>query len=177
VTVLFRSLVLGPLGAGPLRTLVTLVAVALGVAIGLAIDLANATAVGSFQTSVNVVSNRVNLQILGVGGGFDERAIVRVQGLAGVTLASPVIEDALTVGARAGDPFDGEVLRVLGVDLLRPLPGRSAASAPEPGDVAQPGADLWLLVNGRGAFVSALSRGSMGGTPAARCTRSPATAT
>jgi putative ABC transport system permease protein len=153
---LFRPLVLGPLRANALRALVTLVAVALGVAIGLAIDLANATAVASFQSSVNVVSNKVNLQVLGVGRGFDERAIVRVQGIPGVAYASPTIEDALTVGARPGDPFSGEILRVLGVDLLRPLPGDSAGtSSAAPGGVSQQGADPWVLVNGHGAFVSA----------------------
>lgn len=119
---LLRALVLGPLRGDVLRALVTLVAVALGVSIGLAIDLANATAVASFASSVNVVSNRVNLQVLGVGRGFDERAIVRVQNAPGINYASPTIEDSVTVGARAGDPFSGEILRVLGVDLLRPLP-------------------------------------------------------
>lgn len=152
---LFGALVLGPLRSNLLRALVTLVAVALGVAIGLAIDLANATAVASFQTSVNVVSNKVNLQVLGVGRGFDERAIMRVQRIPGVTYASPTIEDALTVGARAGDPFSGEILRVLGVDLLRPLPGDALASAASPGSVPQASADPWVLVNGHGAFVSA----------------------
>ncbi|HYW54380.1 MAG TPA: FtsX-like permease family protein [Dongiaceae bacterium] len=153
---LFFALVLGPLRANALRALVTLVAVALGVAIGLAIDLANATAVASFQSSVNVVSNKVNLQVLGVGRGFDERAIVRVQHVAGVTYASPTIEDALTVGAKPGDPFSGEILRVLGVDLLRPLPGADAASVSSPGEVSPQTADPWLLVNAHGAFVSAL---------------------
>ena len=139
-----------------LRALVTLVAVALGVAIGLAIDLANATAVASFQSSVNVVSNKVNLQVLGVARGFDERAIVRVQDIAGVTYASPTIEDALTVGAKPGDPFSGEILRVLGVDLLRPLPGAAGVSAASPGGVAAQAADPWVLVNAHGTFVSAL---------------------
>jgi putative ABC transport system permease protein len=156
VSALFRALVLGPLRSNALRALVTLVAVALGVAIGLAIDLANATAVASFASSVNVVSNKVNLQVLGVGRGFDERAIVRVQRIPGVTYASPTVEDALTVGARASDPFSGEILRVLGVDLLRPLPGDAVGPAASPGGVAQTSADPWMLVNGRGAFVSAL---------------------
>jgi putative ABC transport system permease protein len=159
---LFRALVLAPLRSNPLRAVVTLIAVALGVAIGLAIDLANATAVASFQSSVNVVSNRVNLQVLGVGRGFDERAIVRVQAIPGVTYASPTIEDALTIGARPGDPFSGEVLRVLGVDMLRPLPGSGGGGPASPGAVAAPSADLWTLVNGRGAFVSARIAGANG---------------
>ncbi|MEA2665603.1 MAG: putative transport system permease protein, partial [Candidatus Eremiobacteraeota bacterium] len=154
-TSLFRALVLGPLRSNALRALVTLVAVALGVAIGLAIDLANATAVASFASSVNVISNHVNLQVLGVGRGFDERAIVRVQDIPGVTSAGPAIEDALTVGAVPGDPFSGEILRVLGVDLLRPLPGAARAAAASPGSVAPANADPSVVVSGHGAFVSA----------------------
>jgi putative ABC transport system permease protein len=154
-TSLFRALVLGPLRSNALRALVTLVAVALGVAIGLAIDLANATAVASFASSVNVISNHVNLQVLGVGRGFDERAILRVQDIPGVTSAGPAIEDALTIGAVPRDPFSGEILRVLGVDLLRPLPGAARAAAASPGGVAPANADPSVVVSGHGAFVSA----------------------
>ncbi|HEX3466265.1 MAG TPA: FtsX-like permease family protein [Candidatus Elarobacter sp.] len=152
---LFRALVLGPLRANALRALVTVVAVALGVAIGLAIDLSSATAVGSFATSVNVVSNKVNLQVLGIARGFDERTILRVQRIPGVTYASPTIEDQITVGARPGDMLSGEILRVLGVDLLRPLPGGHASSSAAPGGFDDGGVDPWMLVNGHGAFVSA----------------------
>jgi len=155
VTPLFRALVLGPLRSNPLRALVTLVAVGLGVGIGLAIDLANATAVASFASSVNVVSSRVNLQVLGIGNGFDERSLLRIQAVPGVVYAGPTIEDTLTVGAQSGVPFSGEILRVLGVDLLRPLPGRTADAGHAPGAFGRQGADLWTLVNGHGAFVNA----------------------
>ena len=53
---LFRTLVLGHIRLNALRSLVTLLAVALGVAISLAVDLANATAVASFSKSVNLRS-------------------------------------------------------------------------------------------------------------------------
>ncbi|MBV9440208.1 MAG: FtsX-like permease family protein, partial [Candidatus Eremiobacteraeota bacterium] len=147
---LFRALVAAPLRAGALRASVTLVAVALGVALGLAIELANATAVASFAQSVNIVSSGVNLQVLGDGTPFDERTLLRVRGVAGVRRAGPAIEDGLTVGARAGDPSSGEVLRVLGVDLLAPLPGTASSSVPAFGVAIDP----WVLVNGHGAFVS-----------------------
>lgn len=155
---LFRGLVLGHVRANRLRAFVTLGAVALGVAIALAISLANATAVASFASSVNVVANHVNLQVLGVGRGFDERTLLRVQHVPGVTYASPAIEDSIVVGARRGDPFSGEILRVLGLDLLRPLPRGASASAAPPGEYdanATNGADLYTLVDGRGIFVSA----------------------
>lgn len=150
---LFGALVAGPLRAAPLRALVTLVAVALGVAIGLAIDLANATAIASFASSVDVVASRVNLQVLGVGRGFDERAIVAISRLPGVESASPAIEESLTLGARPGRPFAGEVLRVLGLDLLRPLPGDATPSG---------AADPATVVFGRGAFVAAAAAARRG---------------
>jgi putative ABC transport system permease protein len=156
VIALFRALVWGHVAGNPLRSGVTLLAVALGVAIALAIDLANATAVASFSSSVNVVSNHVNLQVLGIGRGFDERTILRVQDVPGVDYASPTIEDSLTVGAQPDQPLSGEILRVLGIDLLRPLPGNTSVAA-APGSVAASAEapDPWVLVNGHGAFVSA----------------------
>jgi putative ABC transport system permease protein len=154
---LFRALVLGHLRTNRLRALVTVFAVALGVAIALAIDLANATAVASFATSVNVVSNHVNLQVLGVGRGFDDRTILKVQDVPGVQYATPTIEDSLVVGARPKDPFSGEILRVLGIDLLRPLPGADTSSIGVPGGVTQQqnAPDPYQLVNEHGAIVSA----------------------
>lgn len=151
----FGALVWGHVGANRLRSAVTVLAVALGVAIALSVDLANATAIASFSSSVNVISNRVNLQVLGVGRGFDDRTILRVQNVPGVLYAGPAIEDSLTVGARPGDAFSGEILRVLGVDLLRPVPGSDGIFG-TPGDVADntPAADPWVLVNGHGALIS-----------------------
>ncbi|MBV8601220.1 MAG: FtsX-like permease family protein, partial [Candidatus Eremiobacteraeota bacterium] len=145
---LIRALVIGRLREGKLRSLVTVVAVALGVAISLAIDLANATAVASFSRSVNVVAGRVNLQVVGVGRGFDERTLLRVATVAGVVSASPAIEDDLVVGARRGDANSGEVLHALGVDVLRPLPRDASTGA------AEGTHDLDLLVNRHGAIVS-----------------------
>ena len=151
----FRALVWGHIRSNKLRSGVTVLAVALGVAIALSVDLANSTAVASFASSVNIISNHVNLQVLGVGRGFDERTILRVQNVPGVLYANPAIEDSLTIGSRHGDPFSGEILRVLGVDLLRPVPG-SAGTFATPGDVATgtTAPDPWVLVNGHGAFIS-----------------------
>ena len=159
---LFRGLVIGHLRNNKLRALVTFAAVALGVAISLAIDLANASAVASFASSVNVIASNVNLQILGVGRGFDERTLPKVQNLPGVLYAGPTIEDSLVVGAVASEPLSGEILRVLGVDLLRPLPrGQAVAQSSSSGGDAPPdfaapsiGNDPYGLIAQRGAIVS-----------------------
>lgn len=150
------ALVWGNVRANPLRSAVTIVAVALGVAIGLAVDLANATAVASFASSVNVISNHVNLQVLGVGRGFPDRTLLRVQEIPGVRYAGPAIEGELVVGERPGDPLSGEVLHVLGIDLMRPVPGDERERLGTPGQLAQTGgADPYVLIDGHGAIVSA----------------------
>ncbi len=132
--------------ANVLRSSVTAVAVMLGVALVFAIDLANATAVASFSSSVNVMANHVNLQIFGQGRGFDERVLLRVQEQPGVSAAYPVIEDELIVGATPSDPESGEVLRVIGVDVTRPVPQAvPAGSAP---------LDLNAFINQNGIILS-----------------------
>lgn len=111
-----------------LRSLVTLIAVCLGVAIAFAIDLANNAAVTSFARNVEVVSNHVNLQVLGIGNGFDERVLLRIRALGDVSAANPLIEDSLVLGARPGDPRSGEIVHVLGVDVLDSLPQSATGS-------------------------------------------------
>ncbi|HET9029750.1 MAG TPA: FtsX-like permease family protein [Candidatus Aquilonibacter sp.] len=131
-----------------LRSIVTLVAVALGVASAYAIDLANATAIGSFSTSVNVIANRVNVQVVGAGEGFDERAILRVQGVDGVRAASPVVSGDLLVGSRGG--FTGEIVRVLGIDVTRTTAPPGLAQAQRTATHF----DLERFIDDRGIFVS-----------------------
>ncbi len=139
---IFRALVGGHLLSNGLRTLTTIAAIALGVAIVLAIDLANATALGSFANSVDLVSARVDLQIAGVDRGFDERVLPRVRTIAGIDDARPVVEGDVLAGARRGAP--GESLHVAGVDTLDPGP------TPLNG----PPFDPYLLIGERGALVS-----------------------
>lgn len=147
---LLRALVIGYARANVLRALVTIVAVALGVAAAYAIDLANGTAIDSFSRSVDVIANHVNLQVFGIGRGFDERALLAVQSVDGVETANPVVEGELVLGARRGEPESGEIVRVLGIDLTR-------ASVPESARDSQRTSaafDLERYINSGGIFVS-----------------------
>ncbi len=142
---LFRSLVLGYLWMNRLRSLVTLLAIGLGVALFVAIDLANATAIASFNSNVNIVTSKVNLQVLGEGQSFDERTLLKVMRVPNVVQAAPVIEDSIVVGVRHNDPNSGEILRVLGIDLLQPLPdGIDVGTKSDP----------YGVLEGQGAIVS-----------------------
>ncbi|MEO6913574.1 MAG: FtsX-like permease family protein [Candidatus Baltobacteraceae bacterium] len=142
---ILSALVIRYIRQNALRSAVTVIAVMLGVALVFAIDVANSTAVASFSSSVNVIAGHVDLQVFGVGDGFDERTLLRVQRQNGITAAYPIIEDELIVGERRGYPESGEVLRVIGMDVTRPLP-RAMPS----GSVI----DLNRFINGNGVIIS-----------------------
>jgi len=142
---IFRALVMGYARNGALRAAVTLVAVAVGVASLFAIDLANATAVASFARSVNVLSPRVNLQIVGTGRGFDERTLLRVQRLPGIRVADPVVAGELTLGG-AGSR-GGIVVNTVGLDSTR-------AALPPGVGIAAGHFNLGLFIDGNGILIS-----------------------
>ncbi|MDH2910882.1 MAG: FtsX-like permease family protein [Candidatus Eremiobacteraeota bacterium] len=157
---LFGALVLGYARNGALRAAFTLVAVAVGVASLFAIDLANATAVASFARSVNVLSPRVNLQIVGAGRGFDERTLLRVQRIPGVRSAEPTIAGEISIGRSTG-PFAGTVLNTIGVDITRAaLPPGAAIAASSHFNLGQFIDESGVLVSDRLAAREGLHLGS-----------------
>lgn len=135
---LFRALVLRYIAAHPWRSVMTVLAVATGVAVTFAIDVANATAIASFSSSVNVVANHVNVQLVGIGRGFDERTLLKVQRI--VQNAQPVVEGEFALGGRGG-----EILHVLGMDVTRQTVTPAAA---------QQRVDLEPFINGAGIILS-----------------------
>src|ERR1700730_6122872 len=94
---LFRSFIVRPLWSGVrtgdrLRTVLSVLAVGLGVGVILAIQLANRSSVGSFEASLQEISGRTNLSILGAGE-IDEQLLPSLQKILGPRVqVSPVIE-------------------------------------------------------------------------------------
>ena len=117
---LLRSLILRPLARDPLRTALTILSVALGVGIVVAIDLASEAATGSFQSSMQALAGRTDLEIR-ANGGVDERWMGTLSALPFDVKWSPVME------AQAEIAGLGEV-PVYGVDLLG-APGAVVSSA------------------------------------------------
>lgn len=143
---LFRAIVLGEFRKDGLRAAITLIAVAIGTAVSLAIDLANASAIASFSSGADIVSNRVTLQILGIDKGFDERVLPRIAALPDVQDAAPVVQGSVVIGASRQDPSSGDILRLQGIDALHPAPGQALSSTH---------ADPYALMAQRGVLLPA----------------------
>lgn len=93
---LFWKLMVRPLGREPVRTALTVFAVALGVAVVLAIELAGQAATGSFHSSLATLTGTANLEITAAGGVPDE-VVGKLSVLPYAIRISPRIEDFATL--------------------------------------------------------------------------------
>ncbi len=122
---LFRTFVLRFLRREPVRCGVTLAGIALGVAVIVAIRLANGASLRGFETALDTMSGRASLEIVGTGFGVDETKLRDLGWLRGYGAVSPVIEgDVVVRRADEPDPRRGEMMRVLGIDILKDRPIR-----------------------------------------------------
>jgi putative ABC transport system permease protein len=94
---------------------VTVVGISLGVALSVAIRSANEEVLRSFQEAVAQVAGRATLQVSAGESGVDEAVITELRRHPSVLLASPVVHQAVQVGA---GPQAGRAFQVLGLDLL-----------------------------------------------------------
>ena len=120
-------MVRGEWRANPVRTLVAVLAIAVGVALGFAVHLVNRSALAEFDMAVRTVSDSADIRIEAVTPtGFDEALYPRIARLPGLVAVSPVIE--IAARTTAGDP-----LTVIGLDPLRAArvtPALAAAAGP-----------------------------------------------
>ncbi|MGV8891476.1 MAG: FtsX-like permease family protein [Burkholderiaceae bacterium] len=115
---LTRWLLLGEWRAHPVRAVVAIGAIALGVALGFAIHLINAAAFNEFSAAIKSLSGQSDLQVRGVQPTFDEKLYPLLAQREGVALASPVLElDASVVNASVSG--ERSALKILGIDVFR----------------------------------------------------------
>ncbi|MFM2085896.1 MAG: hypothetical protein RLZZ237_765, partial [Pseudomonadota bacterium] len=142
---LARWLLLGEWRAHPVRALVAILAIAIGVALGFAIHLINAAAFNEFSTAVKSLSGQADVQVAGREALFDEAIYPWLAQRDGVAVASPILElQAGVVGANnpgalhilaldvfragfispdlIGTPNDGQVFDTLADDAIFPSP-------------------------------------------------------
>jgi putative ABC transport system permease protein len=127
-----RAVFTGAFVQNKARSILSVLAIALGVALGYAVQLITDSAVNELALGVQTLSGEADLQVRGPRTGFAEALYPEVSRLPEVAVASPVVE----VDAQLADR--GESLRIIGLDVFR-------AGAVEPGLVAQTSNRLDLL--------------------------------
>jgi putative ABC transport system permease protein len=119
-----------------LRTLVQVMAIAVGVALGYAVHLINTSALAEFSSAVRAVTGQADASITATREGFDERLFERVLAQPSVELASPVLEVEVPVLGVASAADRPPLLAIVGIDVLRAAQ-LSEALLPQPADGAQ----------------------------------------
>ena len=125
-------LALGQWRAAPGRTLVSIVAVAIGVALALAIHLVNASALEEFRQAIATINGEAHAQVRARREGFDEALLAQladppIDGVAGL---SPVIETDVVVLPQQRS------LRIIAIDPFAALAVTPALMPMTQGDAA-----------------------------------------
>ena len=89
---LLRWLLAGEWRAHPVRALLALAAIAIGVALGFGIHLVNSAAFNEFSAAARSLSGSADLQARARAAFFDEALYARIAALPEVEVASPVLE-------------------------------------------------------------------------------------
>jgi putative ABC transport system permease protein len=108
---IFYRLIVRPLFREPVRTSLTLLAIALGVAVVLAIELAGTAAAGSFRSSMETLAGDNDLEIV-TAGGVPENLVGTLAALPYPLRITPRIEDYAIVAERK------QTVPLVGVDLV-----------------------------------------------------------
>jgi putative ABC transport system permease protein len=108
---LFYRLMLRPLLKEPVRSILTILAVTLGVAVVLAIDLAGTAATGSFRASMETLAGDNDLEIV-ASGGVPETVVGTIAALPYSIRISPRIEDTAFI------PDTKQNIPLIGLDLI-----------------------------------------------------------
>jgi putative ABC transport system permease protein len=110
---LLRWLLAGEWRAHPVRALLALMAIAVGVALGFGIHLVNSAAFNEFSAAARSLSGSADLQARARTAFFDDALYPKIASLPEVEVASPVLELDLPVSGQQGS------LKLLGIDGFR----------------------------------------------------------
>ena len=119
---LFYWFIIRKLRQNSLRSIVTIVGIAVGVGVVLAIRLANSSSLIGFETALDAVSGKTSLEITGAGIGIAEEQLLELDWLRDYGLVSPVIDRDVLFRPAESEFERAELVRVLGVDLLKDQP-------------------------------------------------------
>ena len=127
---LLDAAVWGPLRQAPGRTLLAVLAIALGVALGFSVYLINRVAADEVQGASRSLFGLADLAVQAPGAGFDEALFPALRELPGVAAASPVIEMQVRLPGRE------RPLKLVGIDPFRAAQMQPALAGAAPHGVA-----------------------------------------
>jgi putative ABC transport system permease protein len=145
----WRVLLLAQLRESPLRLLITVIVIALGVALGAAVYLVNGAALNEFGLATKRLTGEADILVRGPREGFPEALFSRLARDPDVSMASPVLE------LDAALPGRSETLKVLGVDPFR-------AAALQPALIGDMGAGVFTLLQDDGIYLSSTAARDLG---------------
>jgi len=108
-----RVILAGAFAQNRTRSILSVLAIALGVALGYAVQLITQSAQNELALGVRTLSGDADLQVRGPRSGFDESLYPELSRLPEVAVASPVVE----IDAKLADRED--VLKIVGIDAFR----------------------------------------------------------
>ncbi len=104
------------------RSALAALGVALGIAVFISVRVANVTLLDRYRESVNRVSGKTEIEIVGRAGGMDEALVIKLREIPGLDHITPMVQAPLLVNAPSST--GKEPLRLIGVDLLSEGPFR-----------------------------------------------------
>jgi putative ABC transport system permease protein len=104
----------------PVLTALNVLGIALGFTVFLSVQIVNHSALESFRASVDIVSGKADLEVIGDGLPFDETAYPPVANDPDIAAATPTVEDVASL-----TDYPGEYLQILGIDLFSNGPLRT----------------------------------------------------
>ena len=110
---LLNKITLRHLHLNKMRTCFSIIGIALGVGVLVSVQIAIHTAIESFNSTVDHVSGKANLQVTSFGRGFSEETFLKVKRVPGIKAATPVIQFVPKIDEPIGEP-----LYLLGIDIF-----------------------------------------------------------
>jgi len=146
----------------PLRALLALLAVALGVALGSAVYLINAAALDQFNQATRRITGDADLIVQGPASGFDETLFVQLARNPGIAQASPLLQLqlALPADAHLADALAEPTLPLLALDPFRAASMQTTLIGALSGDVTKLFDHDAVVLTQAAARQLGLSRGS-----------------
>ena len=122
--ILFGSFIVRNLRRQPLRSLATVLSLAVGVGVVVAIQLANVSSVRGFSSALDTISGRTSLEITSPGVGLDEERLANLPWLQEFGFVSPIVDVDVLIAPKDDnqlgyDSTEFELIRLLGIDILR----------------------------------------------------------